>query len=137
MEAISNNNLRAPGGLAYAPDRETSIDVRGDVTDVASVVKLPLYAASAGSTGAASLTGPQGGTGLRGVGQGAPAGGASAATSSAVAGTSSPLSIAQSAPISTLNPWSVSQRTVAIGDVASVSDSSEVQRTVFVRWLRP
>ncbi len=129
VQAISNNNLRAPGGLAYETDRETSIDVRGDVTNVASVVKLPLYAASAGSTGAASLTGPQGGTGLRGVGQGAPVGSTSAATSSAVAGTSSPLSIAQSAPTSSLNPWSVAQRTVAIGDVASVSDASEVQRT--------
>src|SRR5579872_491326 len=50
VQAISSNNLRAPGGLAYGPDRETSIDVRGDVTDVASVVKLPLYAASTGST---------------------------------------------------------------------------------------
>ncbi|HEY1728900.1 MAG TPA: efflux RND transporter permease subunit [Candidatus Baltobacteraceae bacterium] len=129
VQAISNNNLRAPGGLAYGADRETSIDVRGDVTDVASVVKLPLYAASAGSTGAASLTGPQGGTGLRGVGQGAPVGSSTAATSSALAGTTSPLSIAQSASTSTLNPWSVSQRTVAIGDVASVIDASEVQRT--------
>ncbi|MGH7716518.1 MAG: efflux RND transporter permease subunit, partial [Vulcanimicrobiaceae bacterium] len=129
VEAISNNNLRAPGGLAYGPDRETSIDVRGDVTDVASVAKLPLYAASAGSTGAALLTGPQGGTGLRGIGQGAPGGGASAATSSALAGTSSPLSVRQSSSTTSLNPWSVSQRTVAIGDIATVRDSSEVQRT--------
>ena len=128
VQAVSNNNLRAPGGLAYGPDRETSIDVRGDITDVASVAKLPLYAAAAGSTGAASLLGPQGGTGQRSIGNGAPTTG-SAATSSALAGTSLSSATSSTASTSSLNPWSVSPRIVRLGDVAHVTDASEVQRT--------
>ncbi len=84
VSAISGNNVRAPGGIAYGPSRETSIDVRGDVTDPQTVANLPLFQSSLSSTGAASLTGPQGGTGLRSPANGGSTG--SAATSSAVAG---------------------------------------------------
>ena len=40
------NNNREPGGIAYLPNRETTIDVRGDVTNVATVANLPIAAAS-------------------------------------------------------------------------------------------
>ena len=46
VSSISSNNNREPGGIAYLPNRETTIDVRGDVTNVASVVDLPIQAAS-------------------------------------------------------------------------------------------
>ncbi len=87
VTAISDNNIRAPGGIAYGADRETTIDVRGDVTTPQQVANLPLAAAAAGSTGGAIITGPQGGTGLLSPGTGASLGG-TAATSFASAGTS-------------------------------------------------
>lgn len=42
VNAISENNVRAPGGIAYEPNRETSIDIRGDVTTPQSVASLLL-----------------------------------------------------------------------------------------------
>jgi hydrophobic/amphiphilic exporter-1 (mainly G- bacteria), HAE1 family len=42
INAIANNNVRAPGGIVYEPDRETTLDVRGDITDVPSVANLLL-----------------------------------------------------------------------------------------------
>jgi HAE1 family hydrophobic/amphiphilic exporter-1 len=127
VQAISSNNIRAPGGLAYGANRETSIDVRGDVTGVSTVANLPLYAAAAGSTGAAALLGPQGGTGLRGAASGPSA--PTAATSAALAGTQTSAGAQPPTPQTALNPWSVSRRVVRVGDVARVSDGSEVQRT--------
>jgi len=46
VSTISQNNNREPGGIAYLPGRETTIDVRGDVTNVANVANLPIQAAS-------------------------------------------------------------------------------------------
>jgi hydrophobic/amphiphilic exporter-1 (mainly G- bacteria), HAE1 family len=46
VSTISQNNNREPGGIAYLGNRETTIDVRGDVTNVASVANLPIVAAS-------------------------------------------------------------------------------------------
>ncbi len=46
VSSISANNNREPGGIAYLPGRETTIDVRGDVTNVSSVANLPIAAAS-------------------------------------------------------------------------------------------
>ena len=42
VNAVANNNVRAPGGIVYEPDRETTLDVRGDITDVPSVANLLL-----------------------------------------------------------------------------------------------
>ncbi len=50
---IANNNVRAPGGIAYAPNRETNIDIRGDVTTPPSVADLLV---SGGSTSTPSGT---------------------------------------------------------------------------------
>ena len=42
VNAVANNNVRAPGGIVYEPDRETTLDIRGDITDVPSVANLLL-----------------------------------------------------------------------------------------------
>jgi HAE1 family hydrophobic/amphiphilic exporter-1 len=49
VNAISTNNVRAPGGIAYEPNRETSIDIRGDVQTPPTVADLLL-----GTSGSAS-----------------------------------------------------------------------------------
>jgi HAE1 family hydrophobic/amphiphilic exporter-1 len=52
ISSITNNNVRAPGGILYAPNRETNLDVRGDIQDVPSVANLLLSGgASSSSTG--------------------------------------------------------------------------------------
>ena len=48
VTAITNNNVRAPGGILYSPNRETNLDVRGDIQDVPTVANLLI-----GSTGTA------------------------------------------------------------------------------------
>ncbi len=60
VNAISENNVRAPGGIAYEPNRETSIDIRGDVTTPQSVAQLLLGTSSGSSSG--SSTSPFGTT---------------------------------------------------------------------------
>jgi hydrophobic/amphiphilic exporter-1 (mainly G- bacteria), HAE1 family len=47
--AISSNNVRAPGGIVYGPNRETNIDIRGDVQTPATVADLLLGAGTASS----------------------------------------------------------------------------------------
>jgi HAE1 family hydrophobic/amphiphilic exporter-1 len=55
INAVANNNVRAPGGIVYSPNRETNLDIRGDITDVPSVASLLLgnstTASSSGSGG--------------------------------------------------------------------------------------
>jgi HAE1 family hydrophobic/amphiphilic exporter-1 len=51
INTLSGNNLRAPGGIAYQPGRETQIDVRGDIDSPASVAGLSVSSTSGGSTG--------------------------------------------------------------------------------------
>jgi hydrophobic/amphiphilic exporter-1 (mainly G- bacteria), HAE1 family len=62
VSAITTNNVRAPGGIVYQPNRETSVDVRGDVSDVSSVANL-FIAPTAGGTGGAALNAGLSGTG--------------------------------------------------------------------------
>jgi hydrophobic/amphiphilic exporter-1 (mainly G- bacteria), HAE1 family len=57
VNAISENNVRAPGGIAYEPNRETSIDIRGDVTTPASVASLLLGSGGGGSSASTSAFG--------------------------------------------------------------------------------
>jgi HAE1 family hydrophobic/amphiphilic exporter-1 len=42
ISSVSSSNVRAPGGIAYEPDRETNIDIRGDILSPASILNLPL-----------------------------------------------------------------------------------------------
>ncbi len=56
VSAITNNNVRAPGGILYAPNRETNLDVRGDIQNVATVAGLLLGNGSGGaSTGTTNV----------------------------------------------------------------------------------
>jgi HAE1 family hydrophobic/amphiphilic exporter-1 len=50
MTTVANDNQRVPGGYAYSSNRETSIDVRGDITNVATVARLPINAVSTSGT---------------------------------------------------------------------------------------
>jgi HAE1 family hydrophobic/amphiphilic exporter-1 len=55
VSTLTNNNVRAPGGILYTPNRETNLDVRGDITSAPSVASLLLGtsgAAAAGTTNA-------------------------------------------------------------------------------------
>jgi HAE1 family hydrophobic/amphiphilic exporter-1 len=42
VNTVSANNLRSPGGIAYEANRETNIDVRGDITTPATIADLVL-----------------------------------------------------------------------------------------------
>ena len=60
VNAISPNNLRAPGGIIYQPERETQIDVRGDIVDPTSLSNLPIHVASTGISASTTSTGGAG-----------------------------------------------------------------------------
>ncbi len=51
VSTITSNNIRAPGGIVYAPNRETNLDVRGDIQNVSTVAGL-LLSAGASTTSA-------------------------------------------------------------------------------------
>jgi HAE1 family hydrophobic/amphiphilic exporter-1 len=57
VSAIQANNARAPGGIAYSANRETSLDVRGDVQTPASIAETLLGANTAVLQGATSPSG--------------------------------------------------------------------------------
>ena len=57
VSSIQANNVRAPGGIAYLGNRETTIDVRGDVQTPASVANLLLTGSTAVLLGATSPSG--------------------------------------------------------------------------------
>jgi hydrophobic/amphiphilic exporter-1 (mainly G- bacteria), HAE1 family len=42
VTTITNNNVRSPGGILYSPNRETNLDVRGDIQNVPTVENLLL-----------------------------------------------------------------------------------------------
>jgi len=50
VSSIESNNNREPGGIAYLPGHETSIDVRGDLTTPQSIENLLISAASSYTT---------------------------------------------------------------------------------------
>ena len=50
ISTISNNNVRSPGGIIYSPNRETNLDVRGDIQDVPTVSNLLLAVGGASSS---------------------------------------------------------------------------------------
>jgi HAE1 family hydrophobic/amphiphilic exporter-1 len=53
VSTVTNNNVRAPGGILYSKNRETNLDVRGDIQDASTVSNLLL---------SASVTNPSAGT---------------------------------------------------------------------------
>ncbi len=100
INTLELDNQRVPGGFAYEPNRQTTIDIRGDIQDLNSVRNLAVIS-TGGSGAAASAT--QNSTGAQvqnytgGVG--------------ALAGV--------------VNPWTASNAVVRIGDVATVSEGYE------------
>jgi HAE1 family hydrophobic/amphiphilic exporter-1 len=52
--SITPDNVRAPGGYVYQPDRETELDVRGDIATPQQVADLPIHVTYAGTTTASS-----------------------------------------------------------------------------------
>ncbi|HTZ55091.1 MAG TPA: efflux RND transporter permease subunit [Candidatus Acidoferrum sp.] len=102
VSSIQSNNNREPGGIAYLPGHETTIDVRGDLTTEQSVANLLISAASSYTTsfGNASYSEPVA-AGVPGAppaaaseSTGAAASNASSATALAAAATASPSSSA-------------------------------------------
>jgi HAE1 family hydrophobic/amphiphilic exporter-1 len=57
VSAIQENNSRAPGGIAYSANRETSLDVRGDVQTAASIADTLVSANTSVLQGATSPSG--------------------------------------------------------------------------------
>jgi HAE1 family hydrophobic/amphiphilic exporter-1 len=60
INTLTNDNQRVPGGIAYAPNRETTIDVRGDITTPNSIANLPVIV-SGGNSSSAGLNSLAGG----------------------------------------------------------------------------
>ncbi len=44
LTTVGASNVRAPGGIVYAPNRETNVDIRGDIITPESVLGLPISA---------------------------------------------------------------------------------------------
>jgi HAE1 family hydrophobic/amphiphilic exporter-1 len=109
VSAISTNNVRVPGGIVYSPNRETSVDVRGDVSNADTVANLFIQP-TAGGTGGAQLNAGLSGTSKTQV------------TATQTAGT--PIGSSTEG----LNPWSVSSRNLRVSDIATVFDGAELQR---------
>jgi HAE1 family hydrophobic/amphiphilic exporter-1 len=63
INTVSGSNVRAPGGIVYGANRETNVDIRGDIISPESVLGLPISVTSAsGSTQTAGATGGNAGT---------------------------------------------------------------------------
>jgi HAE1 family hydrophobic/amphiphilic exporter-1 len=113
--AIQSNNVRAPGGIAYAPNRETSVDVRGDVQTPQQIANLLLSGTTGVLSGATSPSGTvtQKYTGTSGSTNQALALSGAETTGSGTAAT---------------NAFSTQARLPRIGDVATVTDGYEPKR---------
>jgi hydrophobic/amphiphilic exporter-1 (mainly G- bacteria), HAE1 family len=72
VDAITPNNIRAPGGYVYQARRETELDVRGDLATPQQVADLPIHVTYGGTTTASAT----GGTGTFASGLGGPVGAA-------------------------------------------------------------
>jgi HAE1 family hydrophobic/amphiphilic exporter-1 len=57
LNTVGTSNVRAPGGIAYESNRETSIDIRGDITEPDSILNLPISAPTTSGTTPAGLSG--------------------------------------------------------------------------------
>jgi HAE1 family hydrophobic/amphiphilic exporter-1 len=51
VSTLTNNNVRAPGGILYSANRETNLDVRGDIQNPATVADLLLGTSNASTSG--------------------------------------------------------------------------------------
>jgi hydrophobic/amphiphilic exporter-1 (mainly G- bacteria), HAE1 family len=115
VSAIQSNNVRAPGGIAYSGNRETSIDVRGDVQSPQSVAALLLSGSTSVLRGATSPSGTI-------TQKYTPTSGS---TNQALSLSSNAVSGVAASPT---NPFTTSPRTPRVGDVAAVTDGFEPKR---------
>ncbi len=99
IATLQTNNQRVPGGFAYETNRQTTIDIRGDIQNLDSVRNLAIIPASGG--GALSAVANSTGGGVQNY----------------VGGLSSLAGV--------INPWSASNAVVRIGDIATVNESYE------------
>ncbi len=99
VNTLQTDNQRVPGGFAYEPNRQTTIDVRGDIQDLNTVRNLAIIPAGTSTTAAQILntTGGQVQNYEGGL--------------SALAGV--------------VNPWTASNAVIRIGDVATVTEGFE------------
>ena len=71
ISTVTNGNARVPGGFAYESNRETSIDVRGDITNLDTVARLPINVAAGATSqsgnGGSTANGQANGAGLLGL----------------------------------------------------------------------
>ncbi len=100
INTIQSDNQRVPGGYAYEPNRQTSIDIRGDIQNLDTVRNLAVIPSGGGAGVAAAV---QNSTGAQ--------------VSNIQGGVS-----ALAGPI---NPWSASNAVVRIGDIATVNEGYE------------
>jgi HAE1 family hydrophobic/amphiphilic exporter-1 len=61
VSTVSGSNTREPGGIAYEANRETNIDIRGDIITPESILGLAISAPSTGNNG--PITGGQAASG--------------------------------------------------------------------------
>jgi hydrophobic/amphiphilic exporter-1 (mainly G- bacteria), HAE1 family len=97
INTVETNNNRVPGGFAYESNRQTTIDVRGDIYKLDDVRNLPVIISGTASQANASQ------------GQVNNYSGGVAALPGAI------------------DPWTASDNVVRIGDVATVVDGNEPQ----------
>jgi HAE1 family hydrophobic/amphiphilic exporter-1 len=115
--AIQSNNVRAPGGLVYTSNRETSLDIRGDVQTPATIANLVLSSSTAQLLGATSPSGTvtqRYATTTGSLNQALTLSGGNVATSGAGSATT--------------DPWSTSARLPKISDIGAVYDTYEPKR---------
>ncbi|MGC1380175.1 MAG: efflux RND transporter permease subunit [Candidatus Baltobacteraceae bacterium] len=99
VNTLQADNQRVPGGFAYEANRQTSIDVRGDIQSLDTVRNLAII--------------PAGGTGAPG-----------AVSSSTGAQIQNYLGGVSTMP-GVVNPWTASNAVVRIGDIATVNEGYE------------
>jgi HAE1 family hydrophobic/amphiphilic exporter-1 len=58
ISTVGADNVRVPGGTIYEPNRQTTVDVRGDIQNIDTVAQLPIQQAAGGSSAAASGSTP-------------------------------------------------------------------------------
>jgi hydrophobic/amphiphilic exporter-1 (mainly G- bacteria), HAE1 family len=100
INTLQTNNQRVPGGFAYETNRQTTIDIRGDIQNLDSVRNLAII--------------PAGGRG-----------GALAAIASSTGAQAQNYQGGVSSLPGVINPWSASDAVVRIGDVATVTEGNE------------
>ncbi len=100
INTVANDNSRVPGGFAYESNRQTTIDVRGDITTLQNVRNLPIIVS-----------------------------GSSSATNQ-LAGQVANINGGLSSLPGAVDPWTASNAVVRVGDVATVTSGYEPRQQI-------